>query len=64
MDTLHHVISRIHTETKADRDPVSVFRKFIAHLDRLHVKAPVKPPRPRTAIAKPQPRSKPAKRGR
>lgn len=64
MDTLHHVISSIHTETKAERDPVSVFRKFLAHLDQMQRKTPAKPSRVRPSSAKPPPRSKPGKRGR
>jgi hypothetical protein len=35
MDNLHNVIRSIHAETKARRDHLSVFREFLAHLDRV-----------------------------
>ena len=46
MDTLHSMLSSIKTETKSDRDHLTVFREFLAHLDSIQRKAPaVKPPR-------------------
>lgn len=45
MDTLHTVIRTISSETKSRRDHLSVFREFLAHLDRIKRKAPAAPPR-------------------
>ena len=35
MDNLHSVIRSIRGETKARRDHLTVFREFLAHLDRV-----------------------------
>lgn len=45
MDTLHAVLRTISTETKSRRDHLSVFREFLAHLDRIKRKAPPALPR-------------------
>ena len=55
MDSLHSVLSNIKTETKAQKPHLTVFREFLAHLDRLQRKAP----RPRT---KPAPRRRSGRR--
>jgi len=50
MDTLHTVLRTISTETKSRRDHLSVFREFLAHLDRIKRKAPaINPPRRKAA---------------
>lgn len=48
MDKLHTVLRSIGTETKG-RDHLSVFREFLAHLDRIKRKAPVTSPSRRKA---------------
>lgn len=58
MDTLHTVMRTIRTETKSNPDHLSVFREFLAHLDSIQRKAPVKP------RAKTPARRKPPKRPR
>ena len=50
MDTLHTVLRSIGTETKASRDHLSVFREFLAHLDRIKRKTPVKLVRSKSAM--------------
>jgi hypothetical protein len=55
MDKLHTVIQSISGETKAKPAHLTVFREFLAHLDSIQHKAPVKRP------AKPA-RAKPVKR--
>jgi hypothetical protein len=52
MDTLHTVLRTISTETKSRRDHLSVFREFLAHLDRIKRKAPPSPPRRKAAQRK------------
>jgi len=42
MDTLHTVLRAIQPERKASPDHLTVFREFLAHLDRIQHKAPVK----------------------
>jgi hypothetical protein len=42
MDDLHSMLSSICTETKSGKDHLNVFREFLAHLDQLQRKAPVK----------------------
>jgi hypothetical protein len=64
MDRLHATLSALRSETesetKAARDPLNVFREFLAQLDELQRKPPqIKAPR-----AKAQLRRKPARRGR
>ncbi|MBB5050560.1 nitrate reductase assembly molybdenum cofactor insertion protein NarJ [Afipia massiliensis] len=56
MDTLHTVMRAIQPERKSAPDHLTVFREFLAHLDRIQHKAPVK-----AASAK-SPRSKPTRR--
>jgi len=55
MDTLHTVLRAIQPEKKSSSDHLTVFREFLAHLDRIQHKAPVKP------VSKPA-RVKPARR--
>jgi hypothetical protein len=43
MDTLHTVLRAIAPEKKSSPDHLTVFREFLAHLDRIQHKAPVKP---------------------
>ena len=60
MDTLHSVLRSFGTETKSSRDHLTVFREFLAHLDRVPAQAtPARAPR-----AKPPARRKPVKRSR
>lgn len=61
MDTLHHVLRTIQTETKTAKPHLNVFRQFLAHLDHLQRKAPVKPPRPKPVRRKVS-QAKPGKR--
>ena len=35
MDNLHTVLRSIHSETKARRDHLTVFREFLNHLERI-----------------------------
>ncbi len=56
MDTLHTVLRAIQPERKSAPDHLTVFREFLAHLDKIQHKAPVKP-----VSAKPT-RAKPARR--
>jgi hypothetical protein len=58
MDTLHNMLSSIRAETKADKDHLTVFREFLAHLGQLQRKAIEKP---RVKIP---PRRKPVKRAK
>ena len=55
MDTLHTVLRAIQPEKKSSPDHLTVFREFLAHLDKIQHKAPVKP------VAT-SPRAKPARR--
>ena len=56
MDTLHTVLRAIQPEKKSSPDHLTVFREFLAHLDRIQHKAPS-----RSASAKPA-RGKPSRR--
>lgn len=56
MDTLHTVLRAIQPEKKSSPDHLTVFREFLAHLDRVQHKAPVK-----LVSAKPA-RARPARR--
>ena len=56
MDTLHTVLRAIRPERKSAPNHLTVFREFLAHLDKIQHKAPVKP-----ASAKPA-RTKPSRR--
>jgi hypothetical protein len=58
MDNLHGVLRSIRSETKSAKDPLNVFREFLAQLDAL-ARHPPKPPR-----IKSPPRRKPVRRGR
>jgi hypothetical protein len=55
MDTLHTVLRAIQPERKSAPDHLTVFREFLAHLNKIQHKAPVKP------SSKPA-RAKPARR--
>jgi hypothetical protein len=59
MDGLHATLAAIRTETKSEKDHLTVFREFLAQLDELQRHAPVKQPR-----VKLPPRRKSARRGR
>ncbi len=61
MDRLHTMLRTISGETKSDHRHLTVFREFLAHLDQIQRKAPVKPVRSRS---KPPSRRKPSKRVR
>jgi hypothetical protein len=58
MDGLHATLAAIRTDTKSEKNHLTVFREFLAQLDELQRRTPVKEPR-----VKP-PRRKPATRGR
>jgi hypothetical protein len=58
MDGLHATLASLRTETKSEKDHLTVFREFLAQLDQLRHAAPAKPPRIKL------PRRKPARRGR
>ncbi|MDO8980625.1 MAG: hypothetical protein Q7V17_15460 [Afipia sp.] len=62
MDTLHTVLRAIQPERKSAPDHLTVFREFLAHLDRIQHKAPVKSPS-KAARIKPLRRKSP-KRGK
>lgn len=55
MDTLHTVMRAIRPERKSTPSHLTVFREFLAHLDRIQHKAPAK------RAAKPA-RARPVKR--
>jgi hypothetical protein len=59
MDGLHATLAAIRTETKSEKDHLTVFREFLEQLDQLQRQAPVKAPR-----VKLPPRKRPARRGR
>ena len=63
MDTLHTVLRAIRPERKTATDHLTVFREFLAHLDKIQRKAPVKSPSAKPARTKPA-RRKTAKRGK
>ena len=58
MDTLLQRVTVVGTETKSSRDHLTLFREFLAHLDRVQRKPPAaRAPRAKT-------RRKPVKRNR
>jgi hypothetical protein len=63
MDNLHSMLRSFGAETKSSRDHLTVFREFLAHLDRAQRKAPAAAAA-RAPRAKAQTRRKPAKRSR
>lgn len=63
MDTLHTVLRAIRPERKSAPDHLTVFREFLAHLDKIQHKAPVRPASPKPARAK-HARRKTPKRGK
>lgn len=56
MDKLHTVIQSISGETKAKPAHLTVFREFLAHLEKIQHKAPRASARPATKPAKRKPR--------
>ena len=58
MDGLHATLAAIRTETKSEKDHLTVFREFLAQLDQLQRQSPAKQPRIKL------PPRKPARRGR
>jgi hypothetical protein len=56
MDTLHTVLRAIQPERKSAPDHLTVFREFLAHLDKIQHKAPARP------VSSKATRSKPARR--
>lgn len=63
MDTLHTVLRAIQPERKSAPDHLTVFREFLAHLDKIQHKAPTRPASSKPARAKPA-RRKSAKRAK
>jgi hypothetical protein len=59
MDTLHTVLRAIRPERKSAPDHLTVFREFLAHLDRIQHKAPVKSVTSKPARTKPGRRKSP-----
>jgi hypothetical protein len=53
MDTLHTVLRSIRRETKSSPDHLTVFREFLAHLDKIQYKLPAKDTAVRPMRAKP-----------
>jgi nitrate reductase assembly molybdenum cofactor insertion protein NarJ len=62
MDTLHTVMRGMQAERKSTPNHLTVFREFLAHLDKIQHKAPAKraarPARTRPAKRKPLRRAK------
>jgi hypothetical protein len=56
MDSLHGVLRSIRAETKSDARHLTVFREFLAHLDRVQRKAPSKPLRVKPIARKKRPK--------
>lgn len=52
MDTLHTVLRSISGETKAKTQHLTVFREFLAHLEKIQHKAPLRAPTTKPARAK------------
>jgi hypothetical protein len=63
MDTLHTVLRAIRPERKSAPDHLTVFREFLAHLDRIQHKAPTRPASSKPARNRPA-RRKTTKRGK
>lgn len=63
MDTLHTVLRAIRPERKSAPDHLTVFREFLAHLDKIQHKAPVRSAPPKSPRSKPVRRKSP-KRGK
>jgi hypothetical protein len=59
MDSLHATLVSLRPETKSTKDHLTVFREFLAQLDQLQRRTPVKEPRVKLPA-----RRKPARRGR
>ena len=59
MDGLHATLAALRTETKSEKNHLTIFREFLAQLDELQRQSPPKQPR-----IKLQPRRKPVRRGR
>jgi hypothetical protein len=52
MDTLHTMLRSISGETKAKTQHLTVFREFLAHLEKIQHKAPPRTPAVKPARAK------------
>ncbi len=52
MDELHTMLRSISGETKAKPEHLTVFREFLAHLEKIQHKAPVRAPGAKPARAK------------
>ena len=63
MDTLHTVLRVIQPEKKSSPDHLTVFREFLAHLDRIQHKAPTRPVASKPARGRPS-RRKNSKRAK
>jgi nitrate reductase assembly molybdenum cofactor insertion protein NarJ len=63
MDTLHTVLRAIRPERKSAPDHLTVFREFLAHLDKIQHKAPARPASSKLPRARPARRKTP-KRGK
>jgi hypothetical protein len=63
MDTLHTVLRAIQPERKSAPDHLTVFREFLAHLNKIQHKAPTRPASSKPARTKPARRKSP-KRGK
>jgi hypothetical protein len=59
MDTLHATLASLRPETKSTKNHLTIFREFLAQLDELQRRAPVKEPRVKLPA-----RRKAARRGR
>lgn len=54
MDDLHTMLRSISGETKTKTQHLTVFREFLAHLEKIQHKAPVRAPGAKPARAKTQ----------
>jgi len=59
MDKLHTVIQSISSETKAKPAHLTVFREFLAHLEKIQHQAPRAPGKAARVVARP---TRPAKK--
>lgn len=62
MDTLHTMLRAISGERKSKPEHLTVFREFLAHLEKIQRKAPVKPISAKVPRAKPSSRRKVVRR--
>jgi hypothetical protein len=59
MDGLHATLAALRTETKSEKNHLTIFREFLAQLDQLQRQSPPKQPRIKLPA-----RRKPVRRGR